>query len=362
MGNKNSSAKNTAKTPVTDEFEWGESPEAVPDNERDPNDIVLQVWAFCKSKPSPVKFYRSDKEEKQRREALSWRKRSSFVELDCGEDSFFVSNTYRTVGVADGVGGWRDQGVDPAEFPNKLMKNAKLFSETHRAEFDPEMIMQKAFDRVVAKECIQGGSSTCCIASLIEREKKYFLDVANLGDSGVMVVRNRKVVHRVMEKVHGFNAPYQLAVLPPDMTNKAFADRVADCARESVEVKHGDVIVMGSDGLFDNMYSERLAAEAGWIGTVSDGFVASIPVIGFFLGAIFSASNQKVEYLDPQRVAQRIVQEAYKNSTSKDAATPWSGLLRSVGVENAAGGKVDDVTVVLARVSTREEASQGVFW
>lgn len=343
-------------------FDWGSPPEEIPQDEKDPNDFVLQAWAFCKAKPSPVKHYRSDVEERERRQQLLWRKRSSFVELDCGEDSFFVSNTYKTIGVADGVGGWRDEGVDPSLFSNQLMENAKLYTETHRAELDPEKILHNAFDRVKHSNKVYAGSSTATIASLVQRDGKHFLDVANLGDSGLLVVRNRDILHRVHEKIHAFNSPFQLAILPEHLKGRAFSDRVVDSIRESIEVKHGDVVVMGTDGLFDNRYNSQLAADAGWVGKVKESVLERIPLVGFFIAAAFTQGDQKVEYVDPHRVAQRLIQDAYKNSISKDADTPWSAMLQQFGVEGAKGGKVDDITVVLARVSTREELSQGTVW
>jgi protein phosphatase PTC7 len=344
-------------------YDWGKVPDVAPADEKDPNDLVLQSWAFCKSKPSPVKHYRSDIEERERRQSLLWRKRSSFMELDCGEDSFFVSNTYRTIGIADGVGGWKDEGVDPALFANKLMENAKYYAETHRKDTDPESIMHNAFEKLVHDKNVRAGSSTCCIASLIkDQSEKWWLDVANLGDSGTLVIRNRDILHRVHEKIHGFSQPFQLAVLPEHLKGRAYADKVTDTIRERVEVKQGDVILLGTDGLFDNRYNSQLASDAGWVGTVEDSILEKIPFVGFLLASAFAAGDQKIEYTDPHRVVQRIVQDTYKNSLSKDADTPWAMMLQEYGVKDAKGGKVDDITCVMARVSTREEQSQGIVW
>lgn len=42
-----------------------------------------------------------------------------------GEDAFFVSVCKRAVGVADGVGGWADYGVDSGKFSRELMNEAR---------------------------------------------------------------------------------------------------------------------------------------------------------------------------------------------------------------------------------------------
>lgn len=345
----------------SDAVEWGLPPEEAPETEKDPTELVLQSWAFCKARPIASKAYRSDVEERRRRQSVSWRKRGSFIELDCGEDSFFVANNYKVIGVADGVGGWRAEGIDPALFSNSLMENAKLFAETHRDERDPEKIMNAAYTKTVKDGLIKAGSCTACIAALKKAEDgTSLLDVANLGDSGMMVIRNRDLHFRVHEKVHGFNAPFQLSILPKHLVGMAFSDRPADCIREAVPVKEGDVIVMGTDGLFDNRFNSQLAADAGWIGKVEESALARVPLIGFFLSGLLS--DEKVEYVDPYRVAQRIVSDAYKTSINTEANSPWASMLRQFGEVDAKGGKADDITVLLSRVCTREELSSSTSW
>ncbi|KAF8292024.1 putative protein phosphatase 2C [Trypanosoma cruzi] len=340
---------------------WGLPPEEIPEDEKDVEELVLQTWAFCKARPSPAQSYRSDVEERQRRRFVSWRKRASFIELDCGEDSFFVSNTYKVIGVADGVGGWRDEGVDPALFSNSLMENAKLFAETHRKELNPEIILQSAFDKVLNDKRVKAGSATACVAALRKEDTgKHVIDVANVGDSGLLVVRNRKVLHRVHEKVHGFNAPFQLAVVPKHLRGRAFSDNVSDAIREKVEVQKGDVVIAATDGFFDNLFNAAIASDAGWVGKVEGSVFERVPLVGFFLSAIIA--DEKVAYIDPQRVAQRLVQNAYKISVDEEAHTPWASMLRTFGAADAKGGKKDDITVVLSRVTTRDELNTSNIW
>nr|XP_054748047.1 protein phosphatase PTC7 homolog [Lytechinus pictus] len=54
-----------------------------------------------------------------------------------GDDACFVAKYkgFDVLGVADGVGGWRDYGIDPSQFPCQLMKMCKrIVKEGH---FDP---------------------------------------------------------------------------------------------------------------------------------------------------------------------------------------------------------------------------------
>jgi serine/threonine protein phosphatase PrpC len=42
-----------------------------------------------------------------------------------GEDAFFIAESGLCVGVADGVGGWAEVGVDPGLYSSELMQRAE---------------------------------------------------------------------------------------------------------------------------------------------------------------------------------------------------------------------------------------------
>jgi hypothetical protein len=71
------------------------------------------------------------------------------------------------------------------------------------------------------------------------------------------------VAHRGDENQHYFNAPFQLTVLPKTMEDSDkrlyILDQPEDAIRESIgPLQHGDILIMGTDGLFDNMYMEDI--------------------------------------------------------------------------------------------------------
>lgn len=94
-----------------------------------------------------------------------------------GQDAFFVSNTgpsgsnggRRKVafGVADGVGGWSQSGIDSADFSHGLCKqmvhvaNDVLTLDTGN---EPEDLLEQAYNELVSGESIEGGGSTACVA------------------------------------------------------------------------------------------------------------------------------------------------------------------------------------------------------
>uniref|UniRef100_A0A915EPT3 Protein phosphatase n=1 Tax=Ditylenchus dipsaci TaxID=166011 RepID=A0A915EPT3_9BILA len=119
--------------------------------------------------------------------------RPSFV-LECdvfGDDACFIANCKSThvAGVADGVGGWQKYGIE-------IVKAGDF--EPSR----PDLIIAKAYNSLKTSPR-PVGSSTACV--LIVHQKMLYS--ANLGDSGFLVCRKGKVVHRSKEQTHYFNAP-----------------------------------------------------------------------------------------------------------------------------------------------------------
>ena len=97
-----------------------------------------------------------------------------------------------------------------------------------------------------------------------DRAPSATLHVANLGDSGLRLFsrwstdddaataatkpyRMRFATH---EQQHEFNFPFQLGA--------ESTDRVADAVETDLEVHDGDIVLLGSDGLYDNVWNEDL--------------------------------------------------------------------------------------------------------
>lgn len=158
----------------------------------------------------------------------------------CGEDSFFVSPSI--VGVADGVGGWNENGVDPGEISRSLMRNANVFVKKNaeaNVEITTQNILAYAFKQALLDESVEAGSTTACIVRVKESDAgKPILEYSNLGDSGFVIIRDNVVIFRskfqvctVPESIvflvvvltdqfaswtqYYGRAPYQLAKIPP---------------------------------------------------------------------------------------------------------------------------------------------------
>ncbi|KAI1908709.1 Protein phosphatase 2C 7 [Ophidiomyces ophidiicola] len=214
---------------------------------------------------------------------------------DSGEDAFFVgkvdghNNTF-AFGVADGVGGWMQSGVDPADFSHAFcayMAECALNWDGSAQELRARALMQLGYERTLVDRSIFAGSSTACIG--IAREDGT-VQLANLGDSGSVLFRLAAVHHYSCPQTHDFNTPYQLAVLPPLMRmqsavfgGRQFEDLPQDANVINYRLQHGDVLILATDGVYDNLNNQdilkhvtaRMMGTGAWSGTADMGIGVS---------------------------------------------------------------------------------------
>lgn len=82
-----------------------------------------------------------------------------------GEDAHFICSDKRAIGVADGVGGWVDLGVDAGIYARELMYNSLIaVQDEPTGSTDPARVLEKAHANTKAK-----GSSTACIITLTDQ-------------------------------------------------------------------------------------------------------------------------------------------------------------------------------------------------
>ncbi|CUF60925.1 Hypothetical protein, putative [Bodo saltans] len=250
-----------------------------------------------------------------------WKTKSFDSSPLCGEDSFFILDDLRTFGVADGVGGWSRHGVNPKDFSESLMvETKKQIATKQRAAInstgsaaDLETAVTAAHAATMKK--VAAGSSTVCVASL--DKNTHELHVANLGDSGLVVVREGHVVFTAKESTHGWNFPKQIGV----NRGAIHGDSIHDGTHEVVKVFKGDHLVTGSDGMLDNLEPRQIAR------IVKDTLAKKGPLADGALVAKSAARNVLVA----------VCQSALNESEGK-----WD--------QGGVGGKPDDITVLVTRV------------
>lgn len=245
-----------------------------------------------------------------------------------GDDVCFVARHKLgdVIGVADGVGGWRSYGVDPSHMPRTLMSIcSRMVTEGRFRPQAPQQLLATAYaETSLCKEPI-AGSTTACLVSLDKAESR--LHTANLGDSGFMLVRSGRVLARSQEQQHYFNAPFQLTVVPPPYRGNVICDSPSEAETSSIGVEVGDIILVASDGLFDNM---------------SD--------------AMILTHLHQVKLRQPETVRQAaecIASEARKLAFDSEYVSPFAQRAAQNGYR-VRGGKPDDVTVIIAVVNQGE--------
>jgi len=235
-----------------------------------------------------------------------------------GEDAFFVSKNGLAIGVSDGVGGWSDRGIDPSLYSKTLMRETKLAYEELNL-IDPLDSLKSAAKK--ANKIL--GSATACILSIDETGQHTILKSANLGDSGYMLIRNGCVLYRTKEQQFNFNFPYQLGA-----TSRA---QPSDADLANLELREGDKIVLGTDGLFDNLFDSEI--------------LEIVNSSTYNLG-----KKNMIESIDiRESIAEQLAKKAYEKSKNPCTSTPFSQHAKVHGIK-VPGGKLDDITVVFATV------------
>ncbi|PKI83575.1 protein-serine/threonine phosphatase [Malassezia vespertilionis] len=316
-----------------------------------------------------------------------------------GEDAYFLKED--AIGIADGVGGWAScVRADPALFSRLLMHFC--FSELNRLDTalvhevatsdaektiaqwmqcDPIEVLQVAWERCVRASKREGimGSSTALLAVLRGNE----LRVANMGDCVLMLIRDGRMLFRTSEQQHSFNFPVQLGMMDATAESVSIASALCmhrnamipdggkdneltdvtqtmrdliymydhtsydpkwdnphdDAGNWSIKVQEGDIVIMASDGLLDNLFDEEILGEIR-------------AVLAKY--RIKEASDIVKEIDLPYSISKALCRAA--KVTSEDPRVVVSPFQQQASEEGLyyAGGKNDDITVLSAVVAHAE--------
>jgi protein phosphatase PTC7 len=99
-------------------------------------------------------------------------------------------------------------------------------------------------------------------------------------------------------------------------------------------VADGDVVVLGTDGLFDNLEDQFIADE--------------------ILTAFAGAPTTKQKRVLGRTIAQNLTKAAFECSMSKKVVTPYSMAAQEEFDMIFNGGKKDDITVVVGIICAKE--------
>jgi protein phosphatase PTC7 len=206
------------------------------------------------------------------------------------------------------------------------------------------------------------GSSTICVATLDKKLNQ--LSYSNIGDCGLMVVRHidsetagymrdrslprhlrktdLKIAYISQQQLRSFNLPYQLGYskFAEAETTQAF-ETPTDADTASIPVMPGDLIVLATDGLFDNLDLEEIVEEIyKW-----EQEFFSAPSVAEDLRL---PSKKKGNYA-VQQLAERLVKKARELSLDNQRDSPFAILAKENDIMWG-GGMPDDTTVIVGRV------------
>lgn len=345
------------------------------------------------------------------------RARGRHCEPRPSEDAFFISHALWPggggvhgpvcfLGVADGVGAWRERGVDPTVFSTSLMRSAferltATLAERARDTAPPTTfaLLDYAHTITAQREHVVG-SATACIVTLDPRYDQ--IAATNIGDSGFIILRDAStlpqsgslglsaaaatasspalgssttVIFRSPQQLHDFNQPFQLGYAP---SNEDKFDRPADADIIRVPVKAGDLLILATDGLYDNLDEPELVRvveawrrdEAKRAGAETEAAASASTAAARGAGAgvvdrIVAEGPRDSRWArgygpnDPalDRLATALANRAEELSTDRSRDSPFAILAKENDIMWS-GGVADDITVLIARVDRADEADQ----
>lgn len=254
------------------------------------------------------------------------------------------------LGVADGVSQLEDFGIDASELPHELLKVCENLGMLQLApdESVPKRGVYKGPISLLkqAYEMTESLGSTTILLSLLDNSTKIhgklhpMIAVLTIGDCELLLLRRLQgrdsaltaVFHTEMQRIDGHvQTPLQLARVDervdPDFDEDIALEVIErGSAVHCVSTYEGDIVLMGSDGVFDNLFLDELVNICNdHMPPAEDGqFMASSP-------ALLS------------QISQEIIARAHaKTNVDEFNQLPDTPI--------GQGGKMDDTSIVVAEV------------
>lgn len=222
--------------------------------------------------------------------------------------------------VADGAASWKTVD-DPYLYSKSLIQRIQTLCSPDKL---PLEILTEAHSTV------SDSGGACCLLLCLDRETGI-LSSNIVGDCGFIIIRkkpnseNNEIIYSSKEKTKLFNRSTQIS--------KEY-DFLGSVQTQDHKILPNDVIISGSDGLFDNMYPWDILS---------------------CLNPFLSASK----YLpDPELIAEIIASIAFKNSQTFQYRSPFSERAKEYFIDFV-GGKPDDITVIVTQIVEEQTTKKG---
>ncbi len=222
----------------------------------------------------------------------------------------------------------------------------------------PQGLLQTAYDAVMSNPRILAGGST---ASLAIADAEGTMESANLGDSAFLVFGPGKVAYKSEVQTHAFNTPFQMAKVPKRMEAQYaifggeathFSETPAQAEIVKQQLRHGDVVVFATDGVWDNISAQetlglvtRVMMEHGYWKNDSQETTLDSALISALPSKVYATQQEK--FL-PALLATAIMREAKNAGLDHRRDGPFAKEVNArYPNEGWRGGKPDDIAVVV---------------
>jgi protein phosphatase PTC7 len=260
------------------------------------------------------------------------------------------------VAVADGVSQIEEFGIDASELPNELLNAveelavSQLLPGQETEDYAGPITMMKD-----AYEATESLGSTTVLTAIMDNSTRIhgklhpMIAVCSIGDCEILIFRRgsdgrlQPVFHTEMQRIDGnAQAPLQLArvddTVDPDF-DESIAIEVIErgSAVHCVSAFEGDIVVAGSDGVFDNLFIDEVLS-------VCEQMLPPSPP-----GTKFRPADRNLL----GEISRRLVMESHAKTM------PVNGQYRESPI--GLGGKIDDTSCLVAQVVEWTDA-HGEAW
>mmetsp|Transcript_14043 Transcript_14043/g.24658 ORF Transcript_14043/g.24658 Transcript_14043/m.24658 type:complete len:464 (+) Transcript_14043:95-1486(+) len=263
------------------------------------------------------------------------------------------------VAVADGVSQIEEFGIDASELPNELLNQVEqlavcqlLPGQETEEYLGPISMMRDAYEATASL-----GSTTVLTAIMDNSTKIHgklhpMIAVCSIGDCEILILRRAQdqagrlmpIFHTEMQRIDGnAQSPLQLArvddTVDPDFDPSVAIEVIEQgSAVHCVSAFEGDIVVAGSDGVFDNLFIDEILS-------ICDEMLNPPQAAG--------AKWRPCDRSLLGHCAQRLVQAAHAKTD------PQGGMYKDTPI--GVGGKIDDTSVLVGEVVEWTEA-HGEAW